>query len=63
MVSYQQDRPLMYKTHPISEDYSISEKVLGQGISGSVVQVHDMKTLTVYALKVSLIMPKIFNLS
>lgn len=45
-------RTLTFKTHPISEDYVISEKILGQGINGSVVQVHDKKTVTVYALKV-----------
>lgn len=54
MVSYQEVRPLVYKDHLISEDYVISEKVLGQGINGCVVQVHDKKTLEVFALKVSL---------
>lgn len=49
---YQQMRTLIYKTTPIAEDYIISEKVLGQGINGSVVQVQDKKTCMVFALKV-----------
>lgn len=49
---YQQMRTLTYKTTPIAEDYTISEKVLGQGINGSVVQVQDKKTGMVFALKV-----------
>lgn len=49
---YQQMRTLIYKTTPIADDYIISEKVLGQGINGSVVQVQDKKTCTVFALKV-----------
>ncbi|XP_054280460.1 MAP kinase-activated protein kinase 2 [Macrosteles quadrilineatus] len=50
--SFQQARTLVYKTHPISEDYIISAKVLGQGINGSVVQVNLKKTGAVYALKI-----------
>lgn len=49
---YQQMRTLIYKTTPIADDYIISEKVLGQGINGSVVQVQDKKTCMVFALKV-----------
>uniref|UniRef100_A0A1B6LTZ2 non-specific serine/threonine protein kinase n=1 Tax=Graphocephala atropunctata TaxID=36148 RepID=A0A1B6LTZ2_9HEMI len=51
-VVYSHNTTLVFKTNPITEDYIISEKVLGQGINGSVVQVSDKKLGKVYALKV-----------
>jgi len=50
--NFPQSRTLIYKVHPISDDYLISGKVLGQGISGSVIQVNRKETGAVYALKI-----------
>ena len=41
------------KTSPITDDYEISNTVLGLGISGKVVQCYSKKTREKYALKVS----------
>lgn len=41
------------KLTPISDDYEISNHVLGLGINGKVVQCFDKKTRAKYALKVT----------
>lgn len=41
------------KTNAITEDYNISNTVLGLGINGKVVQCYSKKTGEMYALKVS----------
>lgn len=40
------------KTTPITDDYEISNTVLGLGINGKVVQCYSKKTREKYALKV-----------
>lgn len=42
------------KVTPITDDYEISNHVLGLGINGKVVQCYDRNTRQKYALKVSL---------
>lgn len=46
--------PLIPKSSPIIADYTISDKVLGLGINGKVVECFDKKTGLKYALKVIL---------
>lgn len=46
------------KTTPLVDDYEISNKVLGLGINGKVVQCGNRKTKQKYALKVLLDNPK-----
>lgn len=46
------------KTTPLVDDYEISNKVLGLGINGKVVQCANRKTKQKYALKVLLDNPK-----
>lgn len=45
---------LVPKSTPITIDYMISDKVLGLGINGKVVECFDKKTGNKYALKVSI---------
>lgn len=40
------------RTHPITDDYEISNTVLGLGINGKVVQCYEKRTRKLYALKV-----------
>ncbi len=42
------------KTHPIEEDYDMSESVLGSGFNGKVTCIYKKNTGFKYALKVSL---------
>lgn len=48
-------RPLILKTSPITDDYEISNKVLGLGINGKVVQCFNKATQEKFALKVIII--------
>lgn len=50
------------KTFPITEEYEISKKVLGLGISGKVVECFSLKNRKKYALKVSEIQPCFISL-
>lgn len=45
-------RPLVLKITPISDDYEISNTVLGLGINGKVVQCYNKATKEKFALKV-----------
>lgn len=45
--------PLVPKPSPITQDYSISDRVLGLGINGKVVECHHRVTGSKFALKVS----------
>lgn len=45
-------RPLLLKTNPITDDYSISDKSLGLGINGKVVECYSRTTGQKFALKV-----------
>jgi len=44
-------RPLLLKTNPITDDYSISDKSLGLGINGKVVECYSRTTGQKFALK------------
>lgn len=48
------NRPLDMKTHPILNDYDITDKTLGLGINGKVVECYNKKSNQKYALKVCL---------
>lgn len=52
MVSGAPRSGLAVKTTPLTDDYSISNNVLGLGINGKVVECTDKRTRTKYALKV-----------
>lgn len=45
-------KPLLAKSVPITNDYSISDKVLGLGINGKVVECYHRETGNKFALKV-----------
>ena len=49
--------PFNPKTTPITDDYEISNNVLGLGINGKVVECIRKSTRTKFALKVSKLMP------
>ncbi|KAK8771853.1 hypothetical protein V5799_024902 [Amblyomma americanum] len=51
--------PLHPKSSPITQDYSISDHVLGLGINGKVVQCHDKARGSKFALKKSYTPPAI----
>lgn len=47
------------KTNLVTDDYDISNNVLGLGINGKVVQCRNKKSGITYALKVSIYLPSI----
>lgn len=52
MDYWSEETRLQPRTSPITDDYEISNHVLGLGINGKVVQCYDRKTRHKYALKV-----------
>lgn len=53
MLGGQNSKPLMPKNVPIIDEYSITDKVLGLGINGKVVECYDRATGNKFALKVT----------
>lgn len=51
---YGEQRHLIVKSHPISEDYDVSATVLGLGINGKVVECFSKQTKEKFALKASI---------
>ena len=52
MLSNFPNRPLNMVTHPINDDYEITDKTLGLGINGKVVECYHKRTKEKFALKV-----------
>lgn len=53
MGSGMNPKSLVLKTNPITEDYTVTDKSLGLGINGKVVECYSRTTGQKFALKVS----------